>query len=72
MWLTILLSLLGAYYHSADGDFYWIDDDEVKYKDWAKGEPRWNVDCALMIHKKKWGTDTCMTQRKYICKMEIM
>ena len=61
----------GAYYHGGDGDFFWVDDTALKYKDWKEGEPRWNVNCALMIHRRQWGTDNCTVKRRYICKKEI-
>ncbi|XP_028414660.1 uncharacterized protein LOC114537762 [Dendronephthya gigantea] len=63
---------LGAYYHAADGDFYWVDDSRMKYNDWKTGEPRWNVNCALMIHREQWGTDVCTVGRRFICKKEIV
>ena len=61
----------GAYYHGGDGDFFWVDDTALKYEDWKEGEPRWNVNCALMIHRRQWGTDNCTVKRRYICKKEI-
>ena len=72
MELKIQICFPGAYYHSGDGDFYWVDDGIVKYSDWGKNEPRWNVDCALLVHREKWGTDRCLVPRRSICKREII
>lgn len=59
----------GAEYHPIDGAFKWVSDDtSIEFNDWKKGEPRFGMDCAIMLNRKNWGTDQCAMERNYICK----
>ena len=59
---------LGAKYSPSKGNFAWPDDTEVVYNAWNPGEPRFGLDCSLMMNRKGWGTDRCDMERSYICK----
>lgn len=59
---------LGAKYSPSKGNFAWPDDTEVAYNAWNPGEPRFGLDCSLMMNRKGWGTDRCDMERSYICK----
>ncbi|KAL9972526.1 hypothetical protein ACROYT_G018849 [Oculina patagonica] len=62
---------LGAKYSPSKGNFIWPDETEVVYNAWNPGEPRFGLDCALMVNRKGWGTDRCDMERSYICKKEL-
>ena len=70
--MTVILSNavlhLGAKYSSSKGGFFWPDDTAVDYSSWNAGEPRFGLDCSLMVNKKGWGTERCDMKRSYICK----
>jgi len=59
---------LGAKYSPSKGNFAWLDDTEVVYNAWNPGEPRFGLDCSLMMNRKGWGTDRCDMERSFICK----
>lgn len=65
---TVNLLLLGAKYSPSKGNFAWPDNTEVVYNAWNPGEPRFGMDCSLMMNRKGWGTDRCDMERSYICK----
>ena len=60
--------LLGAKYSPSKGSFLWPDGKAVVYNSWNPGEPRFGLDCSLMINRKGWGTERCDMERNYICK----
>lgn len=62
------LIFLGAKYSPSKGNLTWPDDTEVVYNAWNPGEPRFGLDCSLMVNRKGWGTDRCDMERSYICK----
>ncbi|KAJ7392901.1 hypothetical protein OS493_008138 [Desmophyllum pertusum] len=62
---------LGAKYSPSKGSFLWPDATEVVYNAWSQGEPRFGLDCALMMNREGWGTDRCDMERSYICKREL-
>ncbi|XP_015775659.1 PREDICTED: CD209 antigen-like protein 2 [Acropora digitifera] len=59
---------LGARYNPRKGGFFWPDDTAVVYSSWNKGEPRFGLDCSIMVNRKGWGTERCDMERSYICK----
>ncbi|PFX18966.1 Zinc metalloproteinase nas-13 [Stylophora pistillata] len=61
----------GAKYSPSRGNFIWPDDTDVVYSAWNPGEPRFGLDCTLMLNRKGWGTDRCDMDRSYICKREV-
>lgn len=69
--LNNLFYWLGAKYSPSKGNFAWPDDTEVVYNAWNPGEPRFGLDCSLMMNRKGWGTDRCDMERSYICKKEL-
>lgn len=60
---------LGARYNPSKGGFFWPDDTAVVYSSWNKGEPRFGLDCSIMVNRKGWGTERCDMERNYICKI---
>lgn len=62
---------LGAKYSPSRGNFIWPDDTDVVYSAWNPGEPRFGLDCTLMLNRKGWGSDRCDMDRSYICKKEL-
>ncbi|XP_067040328.1 uncharacterized protein [Acropora muricata] len=62
---------LGARYNPRKGGFFWLDDTAVVYSSWNKGEPRFGLDCSIMVNRKGWGTERCDMERSYICKREL-
>ncbi|KAM7437913.1 hypothetical protein ABFA07_012522 [Porites harrisoni] len=62
---------LGAKYSPSKGSFLWPDGKAVVYNSWNPGEPRFGLDCSLMINRKGWGTERCDMERNYICKKEL-
>jgi len=59
---------LGARYNPRKGGFFWLDDTAVVYSSWNQGEPRFGLDCSIMVNRKGWGTERCDMERSYICK----
>ena len=66
--LLVLPFCLGARYDPRKGGFFWLDDTAVVYNSWNKGEPRFGLDCSIMVNRKGWGTERCDMERSYICK----
>lgn len=65
---ALLFFCLGARYNPRKGGFFWLDDTAVVYSSWNKGEPRFGLDCSIMVNRKGWGTERCDMERSYICK----
>lgn len=63
------VSSTGAKYNSSAGDFMWADDTSIDFNAWKKGEPRWGLDCAILMNHQKWGTDSCSSKRPSVCKI---
>ena len=58
----------GLKYSPSKGGFFWPDDKALDYNSWNPGEPRFGLDCSVMLNRKGWGTERCDMERSFICK----
>ncbi|CAL1295968.1 unnamed protein product [Larinioides sclopetarius] len=68
---------IGLYDTLQSGRYYWVDNSDMRYSNWAPGEPSFfgiQEDCVKMSYNELnsgvWRDDVCSMKFPYICQMD--